>query len=594
MPWRRDESPVESQLQAPSRSKGLRGEILLGVGALATAGAALIPTLSENSNVVYAASDDVSQTKMTLSVSDLEQSVSSANAYLLNAVDRAIERFQNLEQARLEAQDHLDQQSAVEKLGDNLEVNLDASKRAERFDTETWAARDALKAKTGIDLARKDPTGTLEWQFMTHLAHDNDAEPTDYNQVPDGQETVFRVGLDTKAFVAEVAGEDISQISDSAVVPPGGSYEQSEPESRSAGAEGEKQAAAGVQVQHQDTGAAGSVENNGVPTDQEAQSAGEVAGAPDFPDLPDEPEATPTPRGITPIASPTGTPFPTFPSPTPHGEEATPTPRGITPIPSPTGTPPPTFPRPTEHATETNTPPPTATRPKDTPTPTRLKDTPTATREIPTSTNTPTRTKERPTNTPTNTKERPTETNTPTLPATTTNTPSPTPSATPENTATSTATATKTNTPTATNTPESPTPTDTATATPPKKESPIPTDTATPTKTKEVKKPPTPTLARTPKMPEALPPTGYGYEESEGDRSNIALGWLIGALLAAGAAGAIGFGALRLRSQRQRELFRSHEDEDKDDWLSRIISRIRKSKKDKEKKDSGKAAGRRN
>src|SRR3989344_5539139 len=349
----------------------------------------------------------------------------------------------------------------------------------------------------------------------------------------------------------------IPEVSDSAVVP-GGSYEQSEPESRSAGAEGEKQAAAVQQDLHQDSATVGSVENNGVLQDQKAQSAGEVAGLPDFPDDTVD-QATPTPRGITPIPSPTGEPFPTFPPEPTHPEEptTTPTPRGITPIPSPTGTPMPTFPPepthevPTNTSTRTPTAPATATeKPTNTPTrtptrtptatatetytPTRTATpietpTPTATETV---TNTPTRT---PTRTPTGTPSATptatrTPTRTPTATSTETSTPTrtPTPTETPTPTATETVTSTPTNTPTetstptATNTPESPTPADTAT--PPKKESPTPTDTATPTKTKEVKKPPTPTGTRTPEMPKALPPTGFGYEQSQGDRDNTALG----------------------------------------------------------------------
>src|SRR3989344_7283947 len=291
----------------------------------------------------------------------------------------------------------------------------------------------------------------------------------------------------------------IPEVSDSAVVP-GGSYEQSEPESRSAGAEGEKQAAAVQQDLHQDSATVGSVENNGVLQDQKAQSAGEVAGLPDFPDDTVD-QATPTPRGITPIPSPTGEPFPTFPPEPTHPEEptTTPTPRGITPIPSPTGTPLPTFPPEPTHEVPTNT-------------STRTPTAPATATEKPT--NTPTRT---PTRTPTATA---TETYTPTRTATPIETPTPTATETVTNTPTRTPTRTPTGTPPATpHAPRPPTPTP-----PPKKESPTPTDTATPTKTKEVKKPPTPTGTRTPEMPKALPPTGFGYEQSQGDRDNTALG----------------------------------------------------------------------
>lgn len=66
-------------------------------------------------------------------------------------------------------------------------------------------------------------------------------------------------------------------------------------------------------------------------------------------------------------------------------------------------------------------------------------------------------------------------------------------------------------------------------------------------------------------MPKFLPPTGYGFQETDNERSNSRLGWAIGALLAAGAAGIAGFGALRLRSRRG--LFKSHDDEDEDELL---------------------------
>ena len=368
--------------EATRRSKASKRKILGGATLLVLGGASALgigSNIAGSADDVHAAEDDLSRTRMTMTLSDFTDWHPDELAHL-KGVENWVNGNYDLNFSLPEPDNHLT---------DSSQLSLAEAERALDGADGVEDDKFTIKIKEGSSVdGEVQDTFDLEpersWG-LTNALIDGDAEG--YRLVHAGDQLSFDVDQEaSQAFVdagVPLPVEHDGHTSEVAENPPVVAPDSG---SRSdLGTTGPSEGAEGVNVAGADTNAGenpagqdvsrNSGEISGNKQDSSLYGNREIiiAGAPDFPDLPgDQPTTTPTPRGITPIASPTGTPFPTFPSPTPHGVEDTPTPtRTATPSKKDTPTPTPTS---------------TATKPKDTPTETPTNS-PTATRIVsPTST----------------------------------------------------------------------------------------------------------------------------------------------------------------------------------------------------------------